>query len=99
MTSAAVELDPKCVVMCATGHFPYLCLRAARRLGVLLAPLRPWSTHVVQLGPVGIEQRSGQPAPTPASRIDAVRGRMSREQDGSDIGTRNRAHDRLLCVT
>lgn len=41
-------------------------------LRVLLPPFRARAPHVVQLRPVGVVERSRQPAPAPASRVDTV---------------------------
>lgn len=52
--------------------------------GVLFAPSRSWPAHIVELGPIGIEQGSHQPPAAPLSRHECRGRRMVREQAGAN---------------
>jgi hypothetical protein len=47
---------------------------------VLLSPFRARAAHVVQLGPVRVEQRGPEPAPPLGSHVEAAARRGDREQ-------------------
>jgi hypothetical protein len=59
---------------------------------VLLPPFWPWSTHIVQLGPVRIMQRARQPPPAPTNPINTGGRWTFRQQHRTDIRPCNRAH-------
>ncbi len=78
----------------APSRFPLSAGSRSGRLAlhVLLPPFWPWSTHIMQLRPVRIMQRTRQPSPTPANPINASGRRTFREQHRTDIRPWNRAH-------
>ena len=52
---------------------------------VLRSPFRAGAAHVVQLGPVRVEQRGPQPAPPPHDHVQTTPLRRGRKQHSRDI--------------
>src|SRR3984957_16144147 len=65
---------------------------------MLLAPLRTWTAHVVQLGAIRVGRRTRQSPPMALTRGEAMRRRMTRQQNRADIGRDGCAHAGLLLL-
>jgi hypothetical protein len=57
------------------------CTEGLIDLRVFLAPFRTGTAHIVQFGPIGIEQF----APSPSNCVEAARRRVAGEQNPQDI--------------
>ena len=60
--------------------------------GVLLSPFWARAAHVVQLGPIRVEQRAPQPAPPPSDYIKTAAFRRGRKQHSRHVRVCKRGH-------
>jgi len=60
--------------------------------GVLLSPFWAWAAHVVQLGPIRVEQRAPQPAPPQSDYVKVAASPRGRKQHSRHVRFCKRGH-------